>query len=108
MISVSLELQMTGRQEKQIFLPCRIQDNGGWTPIIWAAEHKHVEVIKSLLNRGADVSVSDKVIFYSSVKWQQLCLKQTEATETQLQNKCSWMKTFQVITLPSPFLPSRS
>ncbi|MED6291325.1 hypothetical protein CHARACLAT_022394, partial [Characodon lateralis] len=36
------------------------QDNGGWTPIIWAAEHKHVKVIKSLLNRGADVSVKDK------------------------------------------------
>ncbi|XP_029023352.1 histone-lysine N-methyltransferase EHMT2 isoform X2 [Betta splendens] len=36
------------------------QDNGGWTPIIWAAEHKHVEVIKALLNRGADVTVKDK------------------------------------------------
>ncbi|XP_061838603.1 histone-lysine N-methyltransferase EHMT2 [Nerophis lumbriciformis] len=36
------------------------QDNGGWTPIIWAAEHKHVEVIKVLLNRGADVAISDK------------------------------------------------
>lgn len=40
---------------------CWFQDNGGWTPIIWAAEHKHVEVIKALLNRGADVSVKDKV-----------------------------------------------
>nr|XP_061808338.1 histone-lysine N-methyltransferase EHMT2-like [Nerophis lumbriciformis] len=36
------------------------QDNGGWTPIIWAAEHKHVEVIKVLLNRGADVTINDK------------------------------------------------
>ncbi|KAM9384369.1 histone-lysine N-methyltransferase EHMT2 isoform 2-T2 [Pholidichthys leucotaenia] len=36
------------------------QDSGGWTPIIWAAEHKHVEVIKVLLDRGADVSVKDK------------------------------------------------
>ncbi|XP_024920645.1 histone-lysine N-methyltransferase EHMT2 isoform X1 [Cynoglossus semilaevis] len=36
------------------------QDNGGWTPIIWAAEHKHVRVIKSLLNRGADVTIKDK------------------------------------------------
>ncbi|XP_019119876.1 histone-lysine N-methyltransferase EHMT2 isoform X7 [Larimichthys crocea] len=36
------------------------QDSGGWTPIIWAAEHKHVEVIKSLLNRGADVTINDK------------------------------------------------
>ncbi|XP_017285068.1 histone-lysine N-methyltransferase EHMT2 isoform X3 [Kryptolebias marmoratus] len=36
------------------------EDSGGWTPIIWAAEHKHVEVIKSLLNRGADVTINDK------------------------------------------------
>ncbi|XP_037549233.1 histone-lysine N-methyltransferase EHMT2 [Nematolebias whitei] len=36
------------------------QDSGGWTPIIWAAEHKHVEVIKTLLNRGADVTINDK------------------------------------------------
>lgn len=40
------------------------QDSGGWTPIIWAAEHKHVDVIKALLNRGADVTISDKVSFY--------------------------------------------
>ncbi|XP_034561495.1 histone-lysine N-methyltransferase EHMT2 isoform X2 [Notolabrus celidotus] len=36
------------------------QDTGGWTPIIWAAEHKHVRVIKALLNRGADVTINDK------------------------------------------------
>lgn len=36
------------------------QDTGGWTPIIWSAEHKHVDVIKVLLNRGADVTISDK------------------------------------------------
>ncbi|XP_076610020.1 histone-lysine N-methyltransferase EHMT2 isoform X3 [Chaetodon auriga] len=36
------------------------QDSGGWTPVIWAAEHKHVDVIKALLNRGADVTINDK------------------------------------------------
>ncbi|CAJ1083220.1 histone-lysine N-methyltransferase EHMT2 isoform X1 [Xyrichtys novacula] len=36
------------------------QDSGGWTPIIWAAEHKHVKVIRALLNRGADVTINDK------------------------------------------------
>ncbi|KAM4630901.1 histone-lysine N-methyltransferase EHMT2 [Polymixia lowei] len=36
------------------------QDSGGWTPIIWAAEHKHVDVIRALLNRGADVTIKDK------------------------------------------------
>uniref|UniRef100_A0A8B9MW36 [histone H3]-lysine(9) N-methyltransferase n=1 Tax=Accipiter nisus TaxID=211598 RepID=A0A8B9MW36_9AVES len=35
------------------------QDNGGWTPIIWAAEHKHIEVIRRLLTRGADVTLTD-------------------------------------------------
>ncbi|XP_078502047.1 histone-lysine N-methyltransferase EHMT2 isoform X4 [Lissotriton helveticus] len=35
------------------------QDNGGWTPIIWAAEHKHIEVIRMLLVRGADVTLQD-------------------------------------------------
>lgn len=37
------------------------QDSGGWTPIIWAAEHKHIKVIRALLNRGADVTLKDKV-----------------------------------------------
>ncbi|KAM6959204.1 histone-lysine N-methyltransferase EHMT2 [Aplochiton taeniatus] len=36
------------------------QDSGGWTPIIWAAEHKHLNVIRALLNRGADVTLKDK------------------------------------------------
>lgn len=40
---------------------CWLQDSGGWTPIIWAAEHKHLDVIKVLLNRGADVNIADKV-----------------------------------------------
>ncbi|KAL1255010.1 hypothetical protein QQF64_013071 [Cirrhinus molitorella] len=36
------------------------QDSGGWTPIIWAAEHRHIEVIRALLNRGANVTLRDK------------------------------------------------
>ncbi|XP_056335769.1 histone-lysine N-methyltransferase EHMT2 isoform X2 [Danio aesculapii] len=36
------------------------QDSGGWTPVIWAAEHRHIEVIRALLNRGADVTLRDK------------------------------------------------
>ncbi|KAL2079889.1 hypothetical protein ACEWY4_023682 [Coilia grayii] len=36
------------------------QDSGGWTPIIWAAEHRHLEVIRALLDRGADVMLKDK------------------------------------------------
>uniref|UniRef100_A0A671QDT4 Histone-lysine N-methyltransferase EHMT2-like n=1 Tax=Sinocyclocheilus anshuiensis TaxID=1608454 RepID=A0A671QDT4_9TELE len=37
-----------------------VQDSGGWTPIIWAAEHRHIDVIRALLNRGADVTLRDK------------------------------------------------
>ncbi|KAG7254022.1 hypothetical protein CRUP_023323, partial [Coryphaenoides rupestris] len=36
------------------------QDSGGWTPIIWAAEHKHMDVIRALLQRGADATIQDK------------------------------------------------
>ncbi|XP_032872831.1 histone-lysine N-methyltransferase EHMT2-like [Amblyraja radiata] len=35
------------------------QDSGGWTPVIWAAEHKHIEIIKLLLDRGASVAQKD-------------------------------------------------
>ncbi|XP_072889883.1 histone-lysine N-methyltransferase EHMT2-like isoform X2 [Hemitrygon akajei] len=35
------------------------QDSGGWTPVIWAAEHKHIEIIKLLLDRGASVALKD-------------------------------------------------
>ncbi|XP_037537196.1 histone-lysine N-methyltransferase EHMT1, partial [Nematolebias whitei] len=36
------------------------QDDGGWTPITWAIEHKHTEVVRLLLNKGADVNIKDK------------------------------------------------
>ncbi|XP_069775679.1 histone-lysine N-methyltransferase EHMT2-like isoform X3 [Narcine bancroftii] len=35
------------------------QDSGGWTPVIWAAEHKHIEIIRLLLDRGASVALKD-------------------------------------------------
>ncbi|XP_038063428.1 histone-lysine N-methyltransferase EHMT2-like isoform X2 [Patiria miniata] len=36
------------------------QDDGGWTPIIWAAEYKHIPVVKYLIERGADPNIRDK------------------------------------------------
>ncbi|XP_077417798.1 histone-lysine N-methyltransferase EHMT1-like isoform X2 [Vanacampus margaritifer] len=36
------------------------QDNGGWTPITWAIEHKHKEVFYLMLAKGADVNIRDK------------------------------------------------
>ena len=38
-----------------------VQDDGGWTPITWAIEYKHKELVYLLLARGADVNVRDKV-----------------------------------------------
>uniref|UniRef100_A0A3B4U5P7 Uncharacterized protein n=1 Tax=Seriola dumerili TaxID=41447 RepID=A0A3B4U5P7_SERDU len=37
------------------------QDDGGWTPITWAIEYKHKELVRLLLSRGADVNIRDKV-----------------------------------------------
>ncbi|XP_069370216.1 histone-lysine N-methyltransferase EHMT1 isoform X3 [Paralichthys olivaceus] len=37
------------------------QDDGGWTAMIWATEYKHVDQVKLLLSKGADISVRDKV-----------------------------------------------
>ncbi|XP_034027154.1 histone-lysine N-methyltransferase EHMT1-like [Thalassophryne amazonica] len=36
------------------------QDKGGWTPITWAIEYKHKELVRLLLARGADVNMRDK------------------------------------------------
>uniref|UniRef100_A0A4W6G411 Euchromatic histone-lysine N-methyltransferase 1a n=1 Tax=Lates calcarifer TaxID=8187 RepID=A0A4W6G411_LATCA len=36
------------------------QDEGGWTPITWAIEYKHKELVYLLLARGADVNIRDK------------------------------------------------
>ncbi|XP_067341315.1 histone-lysine N-methyltransferase EHMT1 isoform X3 [Channa argus] len=36
------------------------QDDGGWTAMIWATEYKHVDQVKLLLSKGADVSIRDK------------------------------------------------
>ncbi|XP_045419143.1 histone-lysine N-methyltransferase EHMT1 isoform X8 [Lemur catta] len=35
------------------------QDDGGWTPMIWATEYKHVDLVKLLLSRGSDINIRD-------------------------------------------------
>ncbi|XP_033732382.1 uncharacterized protein LOC117321879 isoform X2 [Pecten maximus] len=37
-----------------------VQDDGGWTPIIWASEHKYVNAVKYLVKNGADPNLKDK------------------------------------------------
>lgn len=36
-----------------------MQDEGGWTPLVWACENKHEPVIRYLLERGADPLITD-------------------------------------------------
>lgn len=36
-----------------------LQDEGGWTPLVWACENKHETAIKYLLERGSDPLITD-------------------------------------------------
>ncbi|XP_063393978.1 histone-lysine N-methyltransferase EHMT1 [Cydia fagiglandana] len=35
------------------------RDHGGWTPLVWAAEHSHAAVVRLLLEHGADPTAMD-------------------------------------------------
>uniref|UniRef100_A0A8C0FWN5 Euchromatic histone lysine methyltransferase 1 n=1 Tax=Bubo bubo TaxID=30461 RepID=A0A8C0FWN5_BUBBB len=41
------------------FLDGSTQDDGGWTPMIWATEYKHIELVKLLLAKGSDINIRD-------------------------------------------------
>ena len=43
-------LNQNNKQRKFI----NMQDEGGWTPLVWACENRHEEIINYLLKRGAD------------------------------------------------------
>ena len=43
------------------------QDEGGWTPIVWAADNGHMETAKLLLTLGANPNVQG--IVTPAVKW---------------------------------------
>lgn len=34
-------------------------DDGGWTALVWACEHNHLDIVKYLLRKGADPSLRD-------------------------------------------------
>ncbi|WAR31657.1 EHMT1-like protein [Mya arenaria] len=40
-------------------IPIDTRDDGGWTPLIWAAEHMEMEAVKLLLKRKADPNLRD-------------------------------------------------
>ncbi|XP_036382020.1 histone-lysine N-methyltransferase EHMT1a [Megalops cyprinoides] len=64
-------------------LEVNCQDDGGWTPLIWATEYKHIDLVKMLLSRGADVNIRDKeenvglhwAVFSGSVEVAQILLE---------------------------------
>lgn len=35
------------------------EDDGGWTPLVWACEHGHTEVARYLIKKGADLHRRD-------------------------------------------------
>ncbi|KAG8225218.1 hypothetical protein J437_LFUL012693 [Ladona fulva] len=35
------------------------QDDGGWTPLVWGCEHRHMDVVRFLLSKRADPLVRD-------------------------------------------------
>ncbi|CAN7994082.1 unnamed protein product [Ixodes hexagonus] len=39
--------------------PINVQDDGGWTPLVWASEHRRVEIVRLLLSKGADPNLRD-------------------------------------------------
>lgn len=48
------------------FINC--QDDGGWTPLVWACEHGHVEVVSFLMSNGADPNLRD-VEYNEALHW---------------------------------------
>jgi ankyrin repeat protein len=41
--------------------PLNAQDDGGWTAMVWAAEHRHLDCVRYLLARGTDPNIRDNV-----------------------------------------------
>lgn len=39
--------------------PINVQDDGGWTPLVWASEHRRVDIVRLLLSKGADPNLRD-------------------------------------------------
>lgn len=42
---------------KKNYIDC--VDDGGWTSLVWACEHGHIEVAKYLISKGADIMLRD-------------------------------------------------
>ena len=50
-----------------MYYVCYLQDDGGWTPIMWAAEDKQYEATQLLMECGANVHSRDLVLLHCSL-----------------------------------------
>lgn len=48
------------------FVNCR--DDGGWTPLVWACEHGHIDVVSYLISNGANPHLRD-VEYNEALHW---------------------------------------
>lgn len=48
------------------FINC--QDDGGWTPLVWACEHGHIEILSYLISLGANLNLRD-VEYNEALHW---------------------------------------
>lgn len=42
-----------------------MQDAGGWTPIVWATEHRYLDTVQYLLSKGGDPNIRDRVNYFN-------------------------------------------
>ncbi|CAL1268358.1 unnamed protein product [Larinioides sclopetarius] len=64
-----------------------LQDDGGWTPLVWACEHNYGDLVKWLLKHGADPNVRDNEQ-NTALHWA-ACSGNAEILEMLLDNGCN-------------------
>ncbi|GFY67799.1 histone-lysine N-methyltransferase EHMT2 [Trichonephila inaurata madagascariensis] len=64
-----------------------LQDDGGWTPLVWACEHNYVGLIQWLLNLDADPNVRDNEE-NTALHWA-ACSGNNDILEMLLDNGCN-------------------
>ncbi|KAF8796616.1 Histone-lysine N-methyltransferase EHMT1 like protein [Argiope bruennichi] len=64
-----------------------LQDDGGWTPLVWACEHNYGDLVQWLLENGADPNVRDNEQ-NTALHWA-ACSGNSEILEMLLENGCN-------------------
>ncbi|XP_076275512.1 histone-lysine N-methyltransferase G9a isoform X2 [Rhynchophorus ferrugineus] len=63
------------------------QDDGGWTPLVWACEHGHIDIVKYLISKGADIDLRD-VEYNVALHWAAFG-GHSDIVELLLRNNCN-------------------